>query len=198
MNKNSSQSNDIIPIPGYPPNVGMLLWMLEDTRRRTLETLANISQDAIDWPPPHEKNSIGTLLYHIAAIEAKYLYNDVLQYNYPKEIELLLPNPVREPSGILWIVEEIPIDEHLSRLENIRTCLLKEFKQITTEEFDQPNSSEKSVVSPSWVLHHLIQHESEHRGHIQELRISAEAKLQIKALRSYTEPPESPSSRRVL
>ncbi len=43
---------------------------------------------------------------------------------------------------------------------------------MTVEDFRRPRHFPGQYdVTPEWVLHHLIQHEAEHRGHIQTLRV---------------------------
>jgi uncharacterized damage-inducible protein DinB len=37
---------------------------------------------------------------------------------------------------------------------------------MTDDEFSRPRSLPAYDVSPAWVLHHLAQHEAEHRGEI--------------------------------
>jgi hypothetical protein len=70
-------------LEGSAPEVGRWLWVLEDTRQLTLESLEGLSPAALDWLPPHGGNSIGTILYHIAAIEMDWLYAEVLEEPEP-------------------------------------------------------------------------------------------------------------------
>jgi hypothetical protein len=73
----------VYPVDGFSPALGAALWMMEDTRTRTLRALAGISGDLIDGVPAGGDNSIGSLLYHLAAIEADWLYADILNSDYP-------------------------------------------------------------------------------------------------------------------
>jgi hypothetical protein len=41
---------------------------------------------------------------------------------------------------------------------------------MTAEDFHTPRAREDYDVSPAWVLHHLLQHEAEHRSEIVRLR----------------------------
>jgi uncharacterized damage-inducible protein DinB len=41
---------------------------------------------------------------------------------------------------------------------------------MSREEFRRPRKVEDYTVTPEWVIHHLIQHEAEHRGQIGEIR----------------------------
>jgi uncharacterized damage-inducible protein DinB len=45
------------------------------------------------------------------------------------------------------------------------------------DEFRRPRHLEQYDVTPQWVLHHLIQHEAEHRGQILDRRTEAEQTL---------------------
>jgi hypothetical protein len=115
-------------------------------------------------------NSIGTLLYHIAAIELDWLYTEVLQREWTPEIEDLFPYPVRDDKGHLYPVLNVSLSDHLARLETIRQNLLDSFNEITIEDYRHLRQLEHYDVSPEWVLHHLSQHEAEHRGEILTIR----------------------------
>ncbi len=59
----------VMPFPDCDPQIGCALWMLEDCRSRTRRSLANLNPAAVDWAGGFNNHSIGTLLFHIAAIE---------------------------------------------------------------------------------------------------------------------------------
>lgn len=161
-------------LPGYPPEIGRWLWAMEDARQRTKRALAGITAATIDYATPCIDNTIGTLLYHIAAIEADWLFADVLQQEFSPDIEALLPFDVRDTQGRLTLVEGVSLDEHLQRLDHIRMRLLGEFSRLSFEDYQRPRHFDQYDVTPAWVLHHLCQHEAEHRGQILEARRLAE------------------------
>lgn len=157
----------IFPIPSREPEIGQWLGALEETRQRTKRMVINLDQQAIDAQPPGFPNSIGTLLYHIALIEADYLYIDVMGHDvYLPELQSLLPFPDRDEAGRLWPVIGAPIHEHIARLDAVRWQLIDHFSQMPLSDFeferDYPEWS--YTISPRWTLHHLMQHEAEHRG----------------------------------
>jgi len=122
-------------------------------------------------------NSIGTLLYHLAAIEIDWLYADVLQKPWPPELEMQFPFDVRDEQGHLIAVRGLSLDAHLRRLDAVRSILLDAFRGMSLDEFRRAWRTQGYDVTPEWVIHHLMQHEAEHRGQIGEIRIRAEQSL---------------------
>jgi uncharacterized damage-inducible protein DinB len=160
-------------LPASHPEPGRWLWALEDTRRRTRAALEGLTQDEIDWMPPGLTNSIGTLLYHTALIETDYLCCDILGMDdYFPELMALLPYADRDIDGNLIPVAGIPLSEHLARLDTIRTQFIASVSQLNAEQFDEARSLPEYGydISPAWTLHHLMQHEAEHRGEIMMIR----------------------------
>ena len=164
----------IEPLPGCEPEIGRMLWMIEDTRRRTLKVLEGIEQTAMDWQPPANGNSIGTLLYHIAAIEMDWLAVEVMENTLDKSVWDVFTVDVRDANGRLTVVAGVRLDEHLKRFDAVRKVLLDCFKAMTVDDFRRPRSLPDYDVSPEEVLHHLMQHEAEHRGEMATIRTLAE------------------------
>jgi hypothetical protein len=74
------------------PEVGRWLAALEDGRRDTLRELERVTPEMVDWYPDAPLNSIGSLLYHIALIEADRVATEILELTeYPPELGRLLP-----------------------------------------------------------------------------------------------------------
>jgi uncharacterized damage-inducible protein DinB len=163
-------------VPGYEPEIGRMVWMLEDTRQLTKAGLVGLADDQLDWTPASaansESNSIGALLYHIAAIEADWLYVEVLEAKvFPPELTNLFPDDIRDDEGHLAVAHGGGLEAHLLRLDAVRDRLLAAFRGMSLTEFRRERNLPHYTVTPEWVLHHLIQHEVEHRGEIGMLRI---------------------------
>jgi uncharacterized damage-inducible protein DinB len=156
------------PLAGYVPEVGRAVWALEDARRRTARALAAVDPQRVDWAPPGG-HSLGTLLYHIAAIEADWLYAEALGRAMPPAVGALLPYPVRDEHGRLTVVTGESLEDHWGRLEEVRRRLLAAYQTMTLDDLRQVRAMPEYDVSPEWVLHHLAQHEAEHRGMIEAL-----------------------------
>jgi len=152
---------------GADPAVGPWLGALTDSRRRTLDALRDLPAEAVDAPPASGSNTIGTLLYHLAAIEADWLFEDILGPEagvaWPAE---LFPFDVREESGRLTPVPGVSIEGHLERLHAARDLLETYLRPMSANEFERPRTRDRYDVSPAWAVHHLLQHEAEHRAQI--------------------------------
>ncbi len=162
------------------PEIGRWLWALQDTRQRTMREIGRLSPAMLDWLPGGDESSIGTVLYHLADIEADWLYVEVLEKPFPPEVAALFPYGTRDEQGHLTQVQGISLEQHLERLEIVRGLLLNAYQQMDLAEFRRTRSLANYDVTPEWVLHHLMQHEAEHRSQIGALRIKAEIDLATK------------------
>lgn len=174
MSDTQLEQLQVAPLPGYPPEIGRWLWALQDVRRVTLKSVVGLSADDLQTMPPGADNTIGALLYHIAMVEAGWLYVETLEReSFPPQIEALFPLESRDEQNQLLAFKGVPLplEDYLDRLQKVRDTLLEEFKSITIEDFRRLRHFPGEYdVTPEWVLYHLVQHETEHGGHIQTLR----------------------------
>lgn len=159
----------IEPLPATDPEIGRALRRLEGARGRLKEALAKLDPDWLDWEPYPGGNSVGTLLYHIAAIELDWLFCEVLEQEFSAEAQALLPYPVRDETGRLFPVTAVSLPDHWQRLNTARQLLLDVYADLTLAEFRRARQLPQYHVTPEWVLYHLTQHETEHRGEIGEI-----------------------------
>ena len=146
------------PVPGYSPSVGRFVAMLDDTRARLLADLEAFDAAHLDRTPAGSPNSIGTLLYHIAAIELDWLYADLLGRDFPPDTADWFPVDVREEGGRLTPVME-PFERHLGRFDWVRGLLLAELRDLADADLERTVNAGPQGSGADWVLHHLMQHE---------------------------------------
>jgi uncharacterized damage-inducible protein DinB len=152
-------------LPGYDPEIGRWIWCLEDVRHHLITKLSGMSQELLDRKM-EDRHSIGTLLYHIAFVEAGWLFGEVIgTEEWDPEISALFPVE-GWTYGKLTHFEGESIEEHFSRLEKVREVFLTVFKAMTKEDWRKARVLEEYDVTPEWVVYHLIEHESHHRGQI--------------------------------
>lgn len=153
------------------PEIGRWLAALEDARRDTIRELEAVTSPMLDWQPPFLLDSIGTFLYHLALIETSWLLDEIFAGEEPPQwLSSLLHVHDRDASGRLTRVAGEPLEEHLSRLERIRSYFIERLRPMSNDDFHTIRHLEPYDVAPDWVLHHLLQHEAEHRSHIAWVR----------------------------
>jgi uncharacterized damage-inducible protein DinB len=167
------KQREIVPYPAASEDLGRWLWALEDTRARTLSGLDGIEQPELDWTATGVENSIGTLLYHIALIECDYLSIDILGLDdYLEELKPMFPLPHRDADDRLSVMAGVPVERHLERLAAVRSRFLSDVAEFDREQLATARNLPEYgyAISPEWTLHHLMQHEAEHRGEIGTIR----------------------------
>jgi hypothetical protein len=157
------------------PEVGRWLAALEDSRRDTLRELETVTPEMVDWYPSAPLNSIGSLLYHIGLVEASWVSEEILGDPEAKDLEPLLPWPDREGPGEggqrhLSRIDGQTLEQHRERLAAIRAYAMGRLQPLTNDDFHRLRRFDRYDVSPDWVIHHLLQHEAEHRSHVAWLR----------------------------
>lgn len=177
MDTSDRKQHVVMPLPGCEPEIGRALWMLGDCRQRTRRALDNLNPAAVDWIGGFNGHSIGSLLYHIAAIEISWLGFEVAEGKLPESVWDHFPYEVRDDQGRLTAVPGLSLDEHWQRLDYVRGLLLDVYKPMTLAEYRRPRHLDEYDVTPEWVLHHLMQHEAGHRDELEMLRQASEKAL---------------------
>lgn len=170
MSETAVRQLTIEPIPDCDSAIAVWFGAIQDVRSRTVRALDGLASAALDWRDTCSLHTIGTLLYHIAAIEADWLFMDVLGTGFPPPIEALFPYDVRDGQGNLTIVTGMSLDDHWERLKIVRQLLLRVYQSMSVDDFRRARTLPDYQVTPEWVLHHLCQHEAEHRSELITLR----------------------------
>ncbi|MBM7644955.1 putative damage-inducible protein DinB [Scopulibacillus daqui] len=149
-------------LPGYEEEIGRWLWCLEDVRQTLINRLTRTSQSILDTKID-ERQTIGTLLYHIALVEADWLYEEVLVSEWDTEIRSLFPFEALLDDGLLTHIEGQSLEEHFHRLNTVRKVFLSHFRTMDLADWRKPRGLKHYDVTPEWVVFHLIEHEANHR-----------------------------------
>lgn len=156
------------PVSG-DPEVGRWLAALDEVRRDTLKVLADLPDDAVDRDLGDGGDTVGTVLYHVALVEADWVFSDVLD----RESDIgrdLFPADARGPEGRLSPVLSQTMAQHLDRIARTRAMVLDELRSMSADDFHRVRSRDDYDVSADWVVFHLIDHEVEHRVRLVALR----------------------------
>lgn len=162
------------PLNGYIPEVGMALAVLADARQRTMKYMDGLPPEAVDWDLAPNFPTMGSILYHIAAVEVNWVYGIVLQQDMPINLADWFPRTILDDRNDINPVRNISLDGHLYRLDKAHSVLLTAYQGMSLQDFRRVRDIPRMRVSPEMVLQQLVQHESEHRGQLITLRRAAE------------------------
>jgi hypothetical protein len=128
----------------------------------------------IRWEDEGSGQSIGNLLYVIAANEVNWLYAGVVQEAPPNEIEALFE---RDEEKIYSRIYDETLAQHWTRMDAVREELVRVYRKMTLEEFQQLRQGPETSCTAEWVLHELCQFEAEQRSEIRRLLAAARSAL---------------------
>ena len=67
--------------------------------------------------------------------------------------------------------------DHVLEATPFSRWLLAAFRTIAIDDFRRPRRLPEYEITPEWTLHHLMQHEAEHRGELASMRARAELEM---------------------
>lgn len=164
----------IDPVSAADPEIGRWLWALEEVRKRTLRLISDLDERLLDWRGPDgAENSVGSLLYHIGLVEMSWLFYDLLQQEFPPEVEELFPTPMADDAGKVSQVVGVSLAEHQRKLARSREIALSYFQIMSLEEWRRlrpPVNVQPYETTPEWAVFHLVEHEAGHAFQISSLK----------------------------
>ncbi len=161
----------ITDIPGYTPQISRLVSMMNYARFTTLDAVKNLTQDQLDFLLDSQSNSIGALLFHIAAVEYAY---QVLTFEKrklnDKEISIWRPALDLGKEGQERIKGN-DLEYYLKKLDEVRNRTLEYFKSVND---DWLNVEEdfwwNNQANHYFMWFHVVEDEINHRGQIRMIR----------------------------
>jgi uncharacterized damage-inducible protein DinB len=131
--------------------------VLEALHEECQSLIAGMTQDALDWCPNADMNSLAILAAHIAGAE-RYWIGDVVMgesSNRDRDNEFAT-------QGVSWDVLSKRLD---SALKYSRGAL----EQLTVDQLDECRTSPRDgrKFSVAWSIAHVLEHTALHLGHMQ-------------------------------
>lgn len=161
----------ITDIPGYTPQVGRLLSMMNYARYTTLEAAQGLTAEQLDFRMDEESNSIGMLLMHFAAVENAYSVETFEGRELTEEeIEEWRPALMLGDEGREHIRGH-DLDYYLNVLDEVRNRTLDLFKTVNDEwlHAEEPFWYNKPA-NRFFMWFHVFEDEINHRGQIRMIR----------------------------
>ncbi|OAB47102.1 integrase [Paenibacillus antarcticus] len=162
----------ITDIPGYTPQIGRLLSMMNYARHTTLEAVKGLSTEQLDFILDTDSNSIGSLLMHFAAVEVAYQV-ETFEGRELSEAELLVWHPALNlgEEGRAKIHGH-GLDYYIDRLNEVRKKTYQLFATVDDEWLNRTDEDfwYNKPANNYFKWYHVFEDEVNHRGQIRLIR----------------------------
>ncbi|QHT46943.1 DinB family protein [Halobacillus sp. ACCC02827] len=154
---------------GFTGKVGELVWMLEHTRAITIQEVADLSTEELDWSM-EGGNSIGALLSHIAAVEYVHQLISFEQRDMDESERKEWGAALELGEKAKQHVHGMSIDDLLDVLEATRDQTLDYLKGKNDDWLYKEDVWSNGVTFNHYYLwFHVLEDEINHRGQIRAL-----------------------------
>ncbi len=157
-------------VTGFTPQIGRLVSMMQYVRHTTLSAVEGMEREQLDYLHDAQSNSIGALLFHIAAVETWYqaatFFGRELDADETGEWAAALdlgPRARREIRGH-------GLDFYRGKLEQVRAKTLEELRRRDDGWLEEEGPfSEGRPANNYFKWFHVFEDELNHRGQIRWL-----------------------------
>lgn len=159
------------PKPGFTPEIGTLVSMLEFTRKQVLHSVEGMTRGDLDYLFDAKANTIGALLNHLAATDAFYHANAFGGFAWDKmpdavkqkwDVAMNLGEPARKA------IKDNGLDYYLDLLRETRAKTVAELKKRDDKWLAILDKEAGANNYAKWF--HVAEHESNHNGQIKFLK----------------------------
>jgi len=157
--------------PGYTPQIGRLVAMMQYARHTTLDEVAGLSTPELDHLQDAESNSIGALLQHMAAVERFYQPTLELEMGEQSEAEALDWQAAGDLGDLgRERLRGRPLAHYLDALAAVRARTLDRLRQRDDAWLEVEQRWGQRRVNHHWMWFHVMEDELNHRGQIRWLK----------------------------
>ena len=161
-------------IPDFTPQIARVVSMMNYTRSMTLEAVAGLGVDQLDYLLDPQSNSIGALLLHIAAAEVGYQAATFEARELDAEERQQWGAALDLGERARNEIKGHELSYYVDNLERIRTKTLAELGRREDRWLEEETSFGNGLrVNNYFKWFHVIGHEINHRGQIRWLRSRA-------------------------
>ncbi len=166
---NSTFSQNIIkPEKGFTPQVGTLVSMLNDLSSRVERTTRSISQKDLDFLMDENSNRIGSLIMHLAAVEAYYQVYSFENRGFNAEESKKWQAAMDLGEAAREKYQGKDVSYYIESLKNVRKKTIELLK--TKDDKWLNDKVAGSSMNNHWAWFHVMEHQSSHLGQILLLR----------------------------
>ncbi len=160
-------------VPGFSTEIGFYLSGMEEVRIQLVEAVEGMSDEHIGRPAIPGAHAIGALVLHIGEAEWYWMQCVISGQKVTEEIRCSpYWDVLTEPPGSSYkgYSAEFCLNEIQKLREQTRGTLAAFTDSDLGRIYSRQRRGETQEQSLRWILHHLIDHEAQHKGQILMLK----------------------------
>ena len=162
------------PMEGYAPHVGALLSTMNMMRAWVVYQVKDLSMEELDFQVDDQSNSIGAMLYHLAATEKYYQLNtfDNMKWgSWSEEIKSEWDVPMGLGSKAREEIKGHEVGYYLEKLKTVREVTKQEFAKRDDDWLFESEPFFQNLPTNNYAKwFHVCEHESNHNGQIKFIK----------------------------
>lgn len=161
----------IVELPGFAPEIGRLVSMLNYVRSTTLTAVAGLSVSELDYLADAEANSIGALLSHLAGAEVGYQAATFYGREFSEREHSEWDTAVALGERARQEIKGHELAHYVGQLDRVRATTLAELQRRDDAWLAQEATfGNGRRINNYFKWFHVLSHEVNHRGQIRFLR----------------------------
>lgn len=154
-------------VEGYSPQIGLMVYMLEDLKTRITEEVKDLDQSRTDYLYDADANSIGALIMHLVSTESYYQIATLEGREWTEE-ELLRFGVAGELNEeVKNLLKGKPITYYLDLWNEVRK---KSLAGLKTKDDAWFASNLEDGLNYQYIWYHVMEHSASHMGQIATIK----------------------------
>lgn len=154
-------------VEGYSPQIGLMVYMLEDLKDRITEQVRDLDQAQVDFLYDTDANSIGSLVMHLVSTESYYQTATLMGREWTEDELARLGVAGELNEEVRNILKGEQIAHYLDLWDEVREKTLKELK---TKDDDWFASNLEDGLNYHYIWYHVMEHSANHMGQIATIK----------------------------
>lgn len=154
-------------IEDYSPEIGLMVYMLEDLKDRITQQVKDLDQSQTDFLYDADANSIGSLIMHLVSTESYYQIATLEGREWTEDERTRFGMAGELNEEVKNLLKGKPIRYYLDLWDEVREKTLKELK---TKDDDWFSSNMEEGLNYHYIWYHVMEHSANHMGQIATIK----------------------------
>lgn len=159
---NSFAQSTVEAPKGYSNDIGQMISMLDNLKKRVERHVVNLDQKDVDFLLDENANSPGAIIYHLAATEAYYQVYTFEGRGFNKEESKKWDTALNLGEKARNEYKDKPISFYMDLYDDVR----KKTKALLKTKDDQWFKEMNGNMSNHWAWFHVMEHQANHMGQL--------------------------------